>query len=384
MSLKYLNSLIKNHTAFLNPANNRICVPTLSQHSGGVISLLDGHLTCQSSILNGQVTMRSLNNEGVLHTDVNGVLRSEPSVSDSKLATIVTPGKVANSATTATTNKEANTIVLRDASGNINTNATSLTSLKLVNSYLPNTEHEIKIIHDTSNPLNPYPLFLSSFSGVSGIVSLVNGKVSLTAATTTNTGNTLVLRDASGNITSSTQSTNDSSTKVATTEYVQNVLSGSANDNNAFTILCSQNYDISFNTLYNLLDGSLTKSYFGNDSNNFSNSNYYKVTKEGLYVISYKANVDLLNTWDSYFNLYINDVEKLTQTGDYVPFSKTPSNSTKNSIIGSNIHYLNVNDLVTIKAKFQKPSGFVGGGTTSGTVKFAELRGYWIGNPPQI
>ncbi len=65
---------------------------------------------------------------GVVHNDtsgnlsgslvVNADISSAAGITDTKLATISTAGKVANSATTATNTNTANTIVARDASGN--------------------------------------------------------------------------------------------------------------------------------------------------------------------------------------------------------------------------------------------------------------------------
>lgn len=76
----------------------------------------------------GNMVIAGLNTDGVVHTDVSGNLTSSlivnadvdpaAAIVDTKLATISTPGKVANSATTATSANTANAIVARDASGN--------------------------------------------------------------------------------------------------------------------------------------------------------------------------------------------------------------------------------------------------------------------------
>jgi hypothetical protein len=55
----------------------------------------------------------------------NGDLASDAAIADTKLATIATPGKVANSATTATPLWQNNAIVARDASGNFVANTIS-------------------------------------------------------------------------------------------------------------------------------------------------------------------------------------------------------------------------------------------------------------------
>jgi hypothetical protein len=75
------------------------------------------------------IRIPKLNTFGVVHNDISGNLSTSlitnddidknAKIFDTKLETIKTTGKVANSATTATTNKIPNTIVLRDANGDI-------------------------------------------------------------------------------------------------------------------------------------------------------------------------------------------------------------------------------------------------------------------------
>ena len=57
---------------------------------------------------------------------VNGDISSSAAIADTKLATISTAGKVANSATSATSSNSPSTIVLRDASGNFSAKTISL------------------------------------------------------------------------------------------------------------------------------------------------------------------------------------------------------------------------------------------------------------------
>lgn len=70
-----------------------------------------------TAALNGNATTVT---NGVYTTDTGSVTNTmlAGSISDSKLSTITTAGKVANSATTATNSNTASTIVARDASGN--------------------------------------------------------------------------------------------------------------------------------------------------------------------------------------------------------------------------------------------------------------------------
>ncbi|MDD3875189.1 MAG: DUF1566 domain-containing protein [Bacteroidales bacterium] len=76
----------------------------------------------------GTIAIPAMNTAGIIHNNASGVLSSSlivngdisnaAAITDSKLAAITTTGKVANSATTATSVNTANSIVLRDASGN--------------------------------------------------------------------------------------------------------------------------------------------------------------------------------------------------------------------------------------------------------------------------
>ena len=76
----------------------------------------------------GNFAIGGLTSSGIVHNDasgnlstsliVNADISNSAGITDNKLATISTPGKVANSATTATSSNTPNTIVLRDASGN--------------------------------------------------------------------------------------------------------------------------------------------------------------------------------------------------------------------------------------------------------------------------
>lgn len=91
--------------------------------SAGMISVTD-------AVISTSLTVTPLSSAGVVHNDSAGLLSSSliinadiaagAAIVDTKLATITTAGKVANSATTATSLNTANAIVARDASGNIN------------------------------------------------------------------------------------------------------------------------------------------------------------------------------------------------------------------------------------------------------------------------
>jgi hypothetical protein len=99
--------------------------------TGGIPSIVTNltvtNLTSTNATINN-LTIPSFNPAGVVHNDSSGFLSSSlvvnadigsgANISDTKLATISTAGKVANSATTAVNTNTPNTIVLRDGSGN--------------------------------------------------------------------------------------------------------------------------------------------------------------------------------------------------------------------------------------------------------------------------
>ncbi len=89
--------------------------------SAGAISVTD-------EVISSSLTITPLSTAGIIHNNASGLLSSSlivnadisasAAIVDTKLATISTAGKVANSATTATGLNTANAIVARDASGN--------------------------------------------------------------------------------------------------------------------------------------------------------------------------------------------------------------------------------------------------------------------------
>ena len=99
------------------------CVTSLSITDAS----LTGALSVNDEVLNGTLTMTALTPAGVVHNNASGLLSSSlivdadvasaAAIVDTKLATISTAGKVANSATTATSANNINTIVLRDGAG---------------------------------------------------------------------------------------------------------------------------------------------------------------------------------------------------------------------------------------------------------------------------
>jgi hypothetical protein len=129
------------------------------------------------------------------------------SIADSKLNTITTAGKVANSSTSATNLNTVNTIVSRDASGNFNagtitaslsgnsTTATTLQTARTINGVSFNGSANITITANTPNTLTiASPLTGGSFNGGSAVsigiqtaTSLLSGALSNTDWNTFNT-----------------------------------------------------------------------------------------------------------------------------------------------------------------------------------------------------
>jgi len=112
-----------------------------SQITGGITLSLpqDIHNGASPTFLG--MTLSSMNTAGIVHNSSAGLLSSSlivdadvsalAAIADSKLATISTAGKVANSATTATALDSPSTIVLRDASGNFSAGTISAGALNI-------------------------------------------------------------------------------------------------------------------------------------------------------------------------------------------------------------------------------------------------------------
>jgi hypothetical protein len=114
---------LSNGSTSNNTANTIIRRNASGNFSAGAISITD-------AVISNSIKITPMTTAGILHNSSLGVLSSSlivnadiattAAIADSKLATITTAGKVANSATTATALNNPSTIVARDASGNIN------------------------------------------------------------------------------------------------------------------------------------------------------------------------------------------------------------------------------------------------------------------------
>jgi hypothetical protein len=83
-----------------------------SQLTSGTLS--DARLSGNVSLLGTSIESSEITNGTILNEDISAAA----AIADTKLATLATPGKVANAATTATSANTPNGIVARDASGN--------------------------------------------------------------------------------------------------------------------------------------------------------------------------------------------------------------------------------------------------------------------------
>jgi trimeric autotransporter adhesin len=138
-----------------------------------------------ASQISGTLTGAQIGNGSIS----NAHLSASAQIADTKLATISTPGKVANSATTATSSGTANTIVLRDASGNFTVGTITATSFSGSGAGLSS----LNAGNITSGTLADGQL---SANVVSGATAANNASVTA--------NDTIVKRDASGNFTAGT------------------------------------------------------------------------------------------------------------------------------------------------------------------------------------
>lgn len=197
--------------------------------TGGAINNTTIGLTTPLAIKSTTLTVTALNTIGVVHNDASGVfstslilntdIDASAGIVDTKLGTISTAGKVSNSATTATSSNIDDSIVLRDASGNFEagtitanlsgnaTTATSATTAGTATNFSGPLGGDITGTQ-SATVITPSIITNAMINASAGIVDTklatisTSGKVSnsATTATSLNTPDTIVLRDASGNL----------------------------------------------------------------------------------------------------------------------------------------------------------------------------------------
>jgi len=163
-----------------NTASTIVARDASGGFNAGAINMTDGTVS-------NSLTITPLSTAGILHNNASGVVSSSlivnadvaaaAAIVDTKLATISTAGKVANSATTATDVNTASAIVARDGSGNF---ATTMVTL-------------------SGTTINATDAATKSY--VDSAVSALG--------TSANTPNTLVLRNGSGNFSAGNISVTD-------------------------------------------------------------------------------------------------------------------------------------------------------------------------------
>jgi hypothetical protein len=157
------------------------------------------------SFTNG-INITPFNIAGVVHNTSTGSLTSSlivnadvsasAAIVDTKLATISTTGKVANTATSATGGNVINAIITRDSSGNFSANNATLVGLSTTG-----------IVHNSAAGVLSTSLIVNNDITNTTITDAklatitTSGKVANTATTATNanTASAIVARDASGN-----------------------------------------------------------------------------------------------------------------------------------------------------------------------------------------
>src|SRR5438477_474426 len=194
------------------------CIDSLCVNNLSVVDMsISGSLSAEDAIINGSLTIPSLTPAGVVHNNASGLFTSSLIVNadvapgagivDTKLATISTAGKVANSATTATSANTPNTIVLRDGAGNfsagtitaaLNGNATTATTATTATNATNFTGSLSGDVTGTQGAT------VVSFVGGQTAANVAAATVLANAATSANTANAIVRRDASGNFSAGT------------------------------------------------------------------------------------------------------------------------------------------------------------------------------------
>ncbi|HSC25135.1 MAG TPA: tail fiber domain-containing protein, partial [Candidatus Babeliales bacterium] len=155
----------------------------------------------------GNITINGLTSLGIVHNSAAGLLSTSlivnadidptAAVADTKLATITTTGKVANSATTATNANTINAIVARDASGNFSAGTISITDGVYNGNIILNTDPSSST---AGNILKGANRFIHNFGTNNTFVGLDAGNFTMTGTGfNVGIGNNALLANTTGN-----------------------------------------------------------------------------------------------------------------------------------------------------------------------------------------
>lgn len=199
------------------------------QVNNGGFYLSSSNLVRLTIANSGDVQINGFTGAGIVHNDSSGVLSSSLIVNadvasnagivDTKLATISTAGKVSNSATTGSTGNIANSLVLRDASGNFTAGtitatlngtantANTLTTARTIGGVSFDGSANIvpKLINTTeeSTDAKCYPLFITDTGISQSLQPNTNPNLRYDSLNNTLTATTFI-GDLSGNATTTT------------------------------------------------------------------------------------------------------------------------------------------------------------------------------------
>jgi len=191
-------TILANTSTSANIGNTIIRRNALGGFSADQISVVD-------TIISGSLTVMPFSVAGVVHNDAAGVLSSSllvnadispiAAIVDTKLATISTAGKVANSATTATSTNTPNTIVLRDGSGNFSAGTITANLNGTATAALSATGFAGALVGDVTGTQNA--TVVGSVGGQTA-ANVASGATLANTSTSANTASSIIRRSATG------------------------------------------------------------------------------------------------------------------------------------------------------------------------------------------
>lgn len=224
---------------------NRINLLYANASYGGMLSDIDQSVKGTKTFTNS-IILPTLSTPGVVHNDalgnlstsliVNADVSNLAAISDTKLATISTAGKVLNSATTATPLNTVSTIVERDISGNFSAGTITAALSGNATTATTSTNFSGSLAGDVTGTQSSTTV---AFVGTQPSSSVVAGVQLANAATNLNTASAIVKRDASGNFSAGTITANLTgvSTNATTAASFSGSLSGDVTGTQSSTVV---------------------------------------------------------------------------------------------------------------------------------------------------